>query len=427
MKKTTAWVAIALMMAGCSSNGNDNDQRFVVCPVDHEIQLTRVVTGNNDFAFNLMRKVADEKKSQIVSPISITYALGMLNNGATGETRQQINRVLGFNDVSETNDFCRKMLTIAPHLDSLTKVLIANTVYMNKDYMLKPAFVQTAHSYYQADPETRDFHDGQTMDVINQWASDHTERMIEKVLDSDSFDPDAVSYLLNAIYFKGVWKMKFDEKETYQEPFNHAKEVSMMHQQSEFPYADTDDYQALQLPYGNGSYIMTILLPHVDKSVNDVLQGLTAEKWKNLWSAGGGSKQTLVDVHLPSFETNTDINLIKLMSQLGMPNAFNRQLAEFPDFCNVPTFIGLMKQVARIKLSEEGTEAAAVSQEVNRLKKKRNLLGSAFTLISNFYSSTEKSSLPTPQMGHTQSSGMSSKAVPGAMPLSGSPTSGSYT
>ncbi len=365
MKKTTAWVAIALMMAGCSSNGNDNDQRFVVCPVDHEIQLTRgeqeLVTGNNDFAFNLMRKVADEKKSQIVSPISITYALGMLNNGATGETRQQINRVLGFNDVSETNDFCRKMLTIAPHLDSLTKVLIANTVYMNKDYMLKLAFVQTAHSYYQADPETRDFHDGQTMDVINQWASDHTERIIEKVLDSDSFDPDAVSYLLNAIYFKGVWKMKFDEKETYQEPFNHAKEVSMMHQQSEFPYADTDDYQALQLPYGNGSYIMTILLPHVDKSVNDVLQGLTAEKWKNLWSAGGGSKQTLVDVHLPSFETNTDINLIKLMSQLGMPNAFNRQLAEFPDFCNVPTFIGLMKQVARIKLSEEGTEAAAVT------------------------------------------------------------------
>ena len=308
-----------------------------------------------------MRKVADEKKSQIVSPISITYALGMLNNGATGETRQQINRVLGFNDVSETNDFCRKMLTIAPHLDSLTKVLIANTVYMNKDYMLKLAFVQTAHSYYQADPETRDFHDGQTMDVINQWASDHTERMIEKVLDSDSFDSDAVSYLLNAIYFKGVWKMKFDEKETYQEPFNHAKKVSMMHQQSEFPYADTDDYQALQLPYGNGSYIMTILLPHVDKSVNDVLQGLTAEKWKNLWSAGGGSKQTLVDVHLPSFETNTDINLIKLMSQLGMPNAFNRQLAEFPDFCNVPTFIGLMKQVARIKLSEEGTEAAAVT------------------------------------------------------------------
>ena len=96
MKKTTAWVAIALMMAGCSSNGNDNDQRFVVCPVDHEIQLTRgeqeLVTGNNDFAFNLMRKVADEKKSQIVSPISITYALGMLNNGATGETRQQINQ-----------------------------------------------------------------------------------------------------------------------------------------------------------------------------------------------------------------------------------------------------------------------------------------------------------------------------------------------
>ena len=203
MKKTTAWVAIALMVAGCTSS--NDDQRFVVCPVDHQIQLTRgeqeLVTANNDFAFNLMRKVADEEKSQIVSPISITYALGMLNNGATGETRQQINRVLGFKDASEANDFCKKMLTLAPYLDSQTKVLIANTIYVNKDYTLKPAFVQTAHSFYQADPETRDFHDGQTMDVINQWASDHTERMIEKVLDADSFDPDAVSYLLNAIYF----------------------------------------------------------------------------------------------------------------------------------------------------------------------------------------------------------------------------------
>ena len=363
MKKTTAWVAIALMVAGCTSS--NDDQRFVVCPVDHQIQLTRgeqeLVTANNDFAFNLMRKVADEEKSQIVSPISITYALGMLNNGATGETRQQINRVLGFKDASEANDFCKKMLTQAPYLDSQTKVLIANTIYVNKDYTLKPAFVQTAHSFYQADPETRDFHDGQTMDVINQWASDHTERMIEKVLDADSFDPDAVSYLLNAIYFKGEWKMKFDEQETYQAPFNHAKKVFMMHQQSKFLYANAEDYQALQLPYGNGAYTMTVLLPHTDKSVHDVLRGLTAGKWKNLWSAEGGSRQTLVDVHLPRLETHTDLNLVGLMSQLGMPNAFDSELAEFSDFCNVPTYIGLMKQVARIKLSEEGTEAAAVT------------------------------------------------------------------
>ena len=381
MRHKMLWVAVALMMmAACSSDGDELSEidEPIVNPENNEqtfISLTQaeqqLVTGNNDFAFNLFRLAGprvpsgpagqEPEKATILSPISITYALGMLNNGAAGETQQQINKVLGFNNADEVNAFCKKMLTEALQLDKLTKVQIANNIYVNKYYTLKPVFVEKANDYYNAQPETRDFADGKTRDVINQWASDHTEKMIEEVLSEDEFDPAAVSYLLNAIYFKGTWEVQFKKEETKEEAFKSTgKIVPMMHLKQQFLYADKGDYEALKLPYGNGAYSMTILLPKDGKTTYDIAQSLTSESWKRMWKSGVPSEGTIVDVKLPRFETNTDLDLIKIMSRLGMPKAFTVS-AEFPDFCNVPTFIGLMKQVARIKVSEEGTEAAAVT------------------------------------------------------------------
>ena len=356
-------VGVACMMAGCDDSENN------VSPEENErksVSLTRseqeLVTANNDFAFNLFR-VADAQNSTILSPISITYALGMLNNGAAGETQAQINKVLGFGETGAEgiNAFCKKMLTEAPNLDKSTKVLISNTIYMNKGYELKPLFVSKANDCYHAEPETRNFADGKTLDVINQWASDHTEKMIEKVLDKDSFDPSAISYLLNAIYFKGVWSQKFDKENTRDEAFKmetgEEKQLPIMHQEQEFYYAEDDDCQVLRLPYGNKAYSMTILLPKEGKTVRDLVKTLNKDTWERYQRIGSA----IVDVKLPRFESNTDLTLDKIMATLGMPNAFNPNLAEFPEFCNVPTYIDMMKQVARIKVNEEGTEAAAVT------------------------------------------------------------------
>jgi serpin B len=303
-------------------------------------------------------------KTQVLSPLSITFALGMLNNGAYGETLAQINKVLSFADTGAEgiNNFCYKMLNWIPNLDPLTKVMIANTIYMNKYYELQEEFVQKAKFFYHADPETRDFYDGKTKDVINQWASDHTEKMIEKVLDEDSFNPDAVSYQLNATYFKGSWAKKFDKAMTMRTAFEHAgltmemTYADMMHQTSDFEYAETDECQALQLPYGNGSFQMTVLLPK--EQSNTLPKVPTAEEWQQL---NNKMDSQLVDVWLPRFETDTDIDLKPIMSALGMPDAFSGTKADFRYFCNEPVYIGLMKQVAKIKVDEEGTEAAAVT------------------------------------------------------------------
>ncbi len=202
--------------------------------------MTNVAYGqkNNDFALNLFRQARD-KESQVLSPLSITYALGMLDNGAAGKTQQEINDVLGFGKAGAEaiNAFCRKMLTESGNLDKETKVKIANTIYVNKDYELQAPFVKKAFDYYDATPETRDFNDGKTMDVINQWASDHTEGMIKEILNEDNFNPFAVSYLLNAIYFNGEWTFKFDPDNTLEEPFNGGSNVFMMWQKSMLDYA----------------------------------------------------------------------------------------------------------------------------------------------------------------------------------------------
>ena len=375
MKKANSWAAIAPILmattvAGCSSDSESPKPEPVICPVvtPTELELTRaeqeMVGSSNEFAFNLFREVQDGVKSQIVSPVSITYALGMLNNGATGETLAQINGVLGFADTGADgiNAFCYKMLQRAATLDPLTKVLIANTIYLNKPYILQAEFVQRAKTFYNADPETRDFKDGKTRDVINKWGSDHTEGMIEEVLKEGDFDDNAVSYLLNAIYFKGSWAKKFDKALTQKERFDHAGETleltyaQMMHQTDQFEYGETDDCQALRLPYGNGSFLMTVLLPK--GKTNALPKVPTAGEWQQLNLQMGYRE---VDVSLPRFETETDIDLKPIMQELGMPDAFDVKKADFSRFCNAPVYISLMKQVAKVKLDEKGTEAAAVT------------------------------------------------------------------
>ena len=327
-----------------------------------EIELAegerKLIESNNDFAFNLFRKARIDT-SCVLSPLSITYALGMLNNGADGQTLKEINQTLGFGEAGADaiNAFCQKMLKEANTLDPETKALIANTIFVNEGlgYRLQEGFIDKANTYYSAQPQNRDFADGETMDVINQWASEHTEGMIPEVLNEDTFKPSAVSYLLNALYFKGMWSSPFKKEMTTNESFGGGKEVPMMHKMGQdFQYAENDLYQAIRLPYGNGAYEMTVFLPREGKTIGDVLDTLNGSNWQfDSWP-------TEVDLKLPRFETDTNQNLVKTMSDLGMPTAFG-EYADFPHFCNAPVYISNMFQVAKIKLDEEGTEAAAVT------------------------------------------------------------------
>ena len=187
---------------------------------DAELKL---VEQNSDFAFNLFRKTRNTE-SQVISPLSITYALGMLNNGAEGITREEICQVLSggqqtdYTDVATMNAFCRKLLTETDLLDEDTRVAIANTIFFNgdrKDISLKSAFKNAAATYYDAKPSVLNFSDEASLGIINQWATDHTDGMIHDLLKAEDLqNPNLVSFLLNAICFKGAWVNQFEEEMT---------------------------------------------------------------------------------------------------------------------------------------------------------------------------------------------------------------------
>ena len=375
----------ALLFAGCDpensqlpSGSDEPTNPDVVLNLPSSMKLTpaelELVESGNGFTFDLFEKLCETNgnSSVVSSPLSVTYALGMLNNGAKGNTLKQINDVLGFGNsgADSINAFCYKLINTAPSLDSLTKVLIANTIFVNEGEgeTLKELFVRKANLYYKSDVKSRNFHDASTLDEINQWASDNTEQMIQKVLKKVEYNPCAVSYLLNAIYFKGTWTYKFDKNKTTNETFYPAGgqgstiSVPMMQLTANVDYARNDEYQALCLPYGNGSYRMTILLPVVSQGQNgyEVPAVPSLATWNQL-----NSSMTKADfkIKLPRFEIDTDVNLIPIMQSLGMTDAFNPGLADFGDFCEHPegVFIELMKHVAKIKVDEDGSEAAAVT------------------------------------------------------------------
>ncbi|MBR1789611.1 MAG: serpin family protein [Bacteroidaceae bacterium] len=334
----------------------------------HYIDLTsdekQWVAQSNDFSYRLFRKLRTEK-SKVLSPLSVTYVLGMLNNGAAGQTQKEISEVLGFESVEAQNAFCQKMtdeLATASLADNTTKTLFSNTIFVNRGmgFQLQKDFTDAANLYYNATPSARDFADGETLDVINQWSSDHTEGMIEKIINKEEFNPRAVSYLLNAIYFKGAWSTPFEVGNTQEESFNGGEKVPMMHKEyAELLYGENALCQSVVLPYGNGTYQMQVYLPRKGTSLEELLEHLSAKDWKLYLGS------YMVDLKLPRFETETNEKLEQTMAYLGMPLAFDPGRADFSRLCvndyegNI--YISMMKQVAKIKLDEQGTEAAAVT------------------------------------------------------------------
>ena len=304
---------------------NENNPRVPINLTDEEQILVKPV---NDLGFNMFRKVGTNE-SILLSPLGMTYALGLINNGAAGKTRTQINNVLGCNDMGadNINGFCRKMLTEAPRIDKLTTMEITNEFFSPKSYKLKSAFKEVAIDKYDTQ--------------FNEMESDR------------------LTYtLVNTINFKGVWTDKFRKANTRDEVFKgeDGKEqtVPMMNRMHKYFYTENDLCQALCLPYSNGAYQMIVLLPKEGKTVQEVAQSLTAESWERCYDQ---MRRVDVDVKLPRFESSSEVDLTGVMSSLGMPNAFSMENAEFKNLFDLQSRIKMIMQKGRIKVDETGTEA----------------------------------------------------------------------
>ena len=395
MMKTFALMGMtAMVLSACrttrvekaAENGNANwsvneevDESFLILSdAQHEM-----VNNNNSFAFSLYNKTMG-MNSRVVSPLSVTYLMSMLANGADGETQQQILATLGWAgegiqqpSLQDINDYSRMLIEKTARLDKAVTVEIANYVAVNKEFKLNSKFQKSVERDYKAGVESLNFTSPSTLKRINDWCNDRTHGMIPSII--NELDPDAVSYLMNAIYFNGTWKDKFSKEETKQEMFRgytrDIQYVDMMHRHGEYFYADGDGYSAVSIPYGNGAFRMTVILPTEGSFLRDVMASMDGGKFQELQRS---MEKCNVDLKIPRFTTEVDLPLNDIISALGAPLIFSPQ-ADFSQFARGDFYVSKMFQKAKIEVSEEGTKAAAVTAAIMmmsavRPEKKRNVV-----------------------------------------------------
>jgi serpin B len=323
-----------------------------------------VVASSNSFGFGLFREVCREEgpANVFVSPLSVSMALGMTLNGADGRTEADMRSVLGFDGLSrgEINAAYRTLLDLLPGLDPTTAVEIANSIWVRLGFPVLPDFTTVNRSSFDADVRSLDFSLSEAPDVINGWIAGKTRGRIDRMI--DEIDASTVMFLINAVFFKGTWKFAFDPRSTRAAEFTRsdgtAAACSLMAQTAKLPYLETPAFQAVDLPYGNGRYAMTVLLPAFGSSIETLLAGFTEEAWA-AWR--GGFETRDVTVQLPKFSLEYRIKLNDALIALGMGVAFGggadfSRIAEGRDL-----YISQVLHKAFVQVDERGTEAAAAT------------------------------------------------------------------
>ena len=357
------WAAALLALTlSCSNTPDvpDPDDGLPPFPkAAHEIDrvpLTRAeqtfVQAGNQFAWKLTKKVweSGEKKSLIISPLSVQYALGMLGNGADAAVAAQIADFLGYEGKDAVNEFCAKLIETLPQVDTSVTLALADGVLVNDRFTPKVPFKSAVETYYDALVESMSFADDKAvMKYVNDWCEKHTYGRIKDVL--QNVDPAAIMYLMNAIFFHADWTTAFDKAATRNENFRNlagaSAKVGMMHQTLDALYGENDFGQAVTLPYGNGKFVLTVYLP----VKSDALTTLPDAKQLPLTG-----ETCHVILSLPHFKTETTVEMKDLLAEMGLPVGPYTELVE-----NDSAVISRVIHKANITVNETGTEAAAVT------------------------------------------------------------------
>ena len=292
-------------------------------------------------------------------------ALCMLSNGAKGDTYSQIVNAMGYKGLSkeEVNSTYGLLTTALLNADNSTKFSIANALWVGREFPVLKSFSNTLSEYYGARVENLDFSSPKALETINSWTNESTNGMIPTLF--DRLDPSWVYILTNALYFKGVWSEKFKTNNTYQEDFNclsgEVRSIDFMHGEIPCSYAYNEDMHAAmcELPFGNKSFLLDILLPDSDIDFNSFVAGLSVEKWNSLtdWLLPG--EQYVIIPKMDVSYTGTD-SMKAALKATGIVDAFSGS-ADFSGMSEGPTYISDVIQKARFKMDENGAEAAAVT------------------------------------------------------------------
>ncbi len=339
-----------------------------------EAATQNIVDANNKFSFDLYAKLRQEKNDDNIffSPYSIVSAFAMTYEGAREETAKEIAKVFYFptDDRTRREQFL-KMLNEVNKKDQKYKLHTANALWVEKKYKLLDDYLKTIEKYYHGKATNVGFIDAEEREksrkMINGWIEEKTNHKIKELIKREHLSKDTRLVLTNAIYFKGSWEMQFDKSATKEEDFKISPDkkvkVPMMSlgmkglEFPEFMYTETEDLQALELPYEGRGLSMLIFLPK--KDIKEVEKKLNYDMLKQLKSR---MELRPVEVYLPKFKFEGDYTLNDTLKKMGMPIAFDDNLADFSGMSGKSDlYIGYALHKAFVEVNEEGTEAAAAT------------------------------------------------------------------
>lgn len=353
----------SFMFFSCSEN-NDCD-----CDIPELREISAVeesiIESSNDFSFNIFSRINQTApdKNLFISPLSISTALSMTANGAAGETKSGIKSTLHQGDLTdeEINTAYRDLAEFLTNLDPKVIMKLANSNWYKDDYQIKEQFKTILMEYYDAEVKATDFSNPETYKTVNEWIESKTEGKIEDML--GPLPSNTVMLLINAIYLKAMWQYEFDKEMTEQRDF-HLKSGNTV--KTDIMFSDgvkvnlyTDgEVTFVEIPYGNGQFTFTILMPEIPSQLDELISKLNAVRFNEYLE---NADTTTAELYLPKFKVEYDLSLKPVLSEMGMASSFVKG-----DFSNLfdetlDLKIDDVLHKAFIELDEEGTEAAAAT------------------------------------------------------------------
>lgn len=323
-----------------------------------------LVDAQTKFGLDLFSTLMTKEtgKNIVVSPSNIALALSMLYNGASGKTQQEMAGALAVKGINleafnQANFALEKSRQTDDHQLQLK---IAHSLWARQGFSFRYQFLKNNREYYQAQITNLNFESPESMGIINRWMKETTQGKIGEVV--EKINPHDVIFLINAIYFKGVWQTEFDQKLTKEKPFylsnGQNKKVSFMYRDGEYDYFENSQFQLISLPYAKNRFSLEVFLPKEGISLESISQKLTVGQWKK-WMSQLNKKEGILQ--LPRFNLSYEVDLKNTLESLGMASIFSLSKANFSQLTSENAYVSAIKHKTLVEVDEKGTQPAPMS------------------------------------------------------------------